>query len=155
MSEADRIHERYMRTCLDLARQALAAGDTPVGALVVREGEVIATGIESVRARNDVTAHAEIEAVRAACLRLQTRDLAGCALYTTVEPCVMCAWALRLARVGLVVAGARSQDESTAVNGVVLLTDAAILPDRPAAVLVRDVLAAECLALLGRPRAGR
>ena len=84
---------------------------------MVRDGEVIAEGVEAVRAKVDVTAHAEIEAIRAATALVGGRDLSGCVLYTTVEPCVMCAYAIRLARISIVVSGARSAESSRDWNG--------------------------------------
>jgi tRNA(adenine34) deaminase len=117
-----------MRRCIELARKALETDDTPVGSLVVREGEIIGEGIEAVIARCDVTAHAEIEAVRAASERLGSRDLTGCTLYTSVEPCLMCAYALKLARVSMVVTGARPGGAETGLNGCALLADPCVLP---------------------------
>jgi tRNA(adenine34) deaminase len=145
----NREHERSMRRCLELARQAVASGDTPVGALVVREGAVVAEGVESVRARRDVTAHAEIVALRTASERLGTIDLGGCTLYTSVEPCVMCAYAIRLARISAVVTGARVDP---AGRGIAALADAALLPTRPMPSIVRGVLADECGAALREAR---
>ncbi len=145
----NREHERFMRRCLELARQAAATGDTPVGAVVVRNGEIVAEGVESVRARRDVTAHAEIVALRAASERLDTIDLGGCTLYTTVEPCVMCAYAIRLARIDALVCGARVDSSG---RGIATLADASLLPTRPTPSIVRDVLADECMAALRRPR---
>lgn len=140
-------HEQYMRRCIELARRSLATSDAPVGALVVLNDQIVAEGIEGVRGRRDVTGHAEIEAVRAACERLESLDLSGCTLYTSVEPCVMCAYAIRLARVSRVVAGARSIDAAWALNGWRVLTSGDILPDRPPPSVIRDVLSGECSAL--------
>ena len=137
-----------MRRCLELARGARATGDTAVGSLVVRHGDVLAEGVESVVAHHDVTAHAEIEAIRMACTRLRGLDLNGCTLYTTVEPCVMCAYAIRLARIGVVVSGARSPDADAAWSGWHVLTTEALVPRRPCPRVVRDVLADACLAVL-------
>jgi tRNA(Arg) A34 adenosine deaminase TadA len=103
-----REHEHVMRRCIELARRALSTRDTPVGALLLRNTDVVAEGVESVKARGDVTAHPEIEAIRAACARMGSLDLTGCTLDTSVEPCPMCAYAIRLAGVGMVVTGARS-----------------------------------------------
>lgn len=133
-----------MRRGLELARRARETGDSPVGALVVRSGEVVAEGIEAVKGRRDVTAHAEIEAVRAACDRLSTLTLEDCTLYTTVEPCVMCAWALRLARIARVVCGARLPPGDEAAMAWRVLTDGNLLPHRPTPAVVRDVLGDEC-----------
>jgi tRNA(adenine34) deaminase len=142
-------HEHFMRRCLELARQAAGTGDTPVGAVVVREGRILAEGVESVRALHDVTAHAEIVALRAAAERLGSIDLGGCTLYTSVEPCMMCAYAIRLARIGSVVSGTRVDPAGT---GMAVLRDPALLPTRPTPSIVSGVLADECLAMLDMPR---
>lgn len=84
-----------MRRCIELARAARQNGDAPVGALIVHAGRVIAQGCESVKTRLDVSAHAEIEAIRNACRALGSLKLSGCVLYTTAEPCWMCSYAIR------------------------------------------------------------
>ncbi len=96
-------HEEYMRRCRQLAQEALRGGDAPVGSLVLREGRIIAEGVEGVKARKDVTAHAEIIAIRKACAVLGMLDLSGCTLYTTTEPCLMCSYAIRQTRISQVV----------------------------------------------------
>jgi tRNA(adenine34) deaminase len=144
-------HDDYMRRCIALAQLAPASGDVAVGSLIVKDGAIVAEGIEAVRAREDVTAHAEIEALRAAFGRLGTRDLSGCTLYTSVEPCVMCAYAIRLARVAIVVSGARSSDARLPISGHAVLTGEGILPGRRPPEIVRDVLAAECSAVRAQP----
>lgn len=147
------LHEQYIRRCIELARRALVTSDAPVGALVVLDDRIVAEGIEGVRGRRDVTGHAEIQAVRAACERLDSLDLTGCTLYTSVEPCVMCAYAIRLARVSRVVAGARSTDAAWTLNGWRVLTSGDILPDRPPPSVIRDVLSRECHAVSTEPPA--
>lgn len=137
-----------MRRCIELARQALASGDSPVGAVVVRNRQVAGEGIERVKATGDVTAHAEIEAVRAACKQLGRLDLTGCTLFTTVAPCVMCAYAIRLARVSSVISGTRSSEAARAVTGRTVLTTQDILPNRPVPIVIEGVLERECRALL-------
>lgn len=146
--------ERYMRACLDLARRAREHGDAAVGAVVVRGEEIVGEGIETVRARGDVTAHAELEALRAACARLRSTDLSGCTIYTSVDPCVMCAYAIRLARIGVVVAGSAPISKPDAFDGWTILTDARILPTRPLPHVVRNILADECRAVLAEPPPG-
>jgi tRNA(adenine34) deaminase len=133
-----------MRRCIELARQALASGDAAVGSLIVDGDAVLSEGVEAVRARHDATAHAEMEALRAAFVQRRSRDLTGCTLYTSVEPCIMCAYAIRLARISVVVSGARGGDGEQAVSGHLVLTDARVAPDRPAPLVIRDVLAEEC-----------
>lgn len=147
-------HERYIRRCIELGRQALRTGDPPVGSLVVRGGQVIGEGIEAVRARRDVTAHAEIEALRAASQVLGSVDLTDCTLYTNVEPCPMCAYAIRLARVSIVVAGARSPGADPELDGWAVLENPQILPGRTPPLIVRDVLVTECQALLDERNPG-
>jgi len=78
-----------MRRCLALGRAALEAGEVPVDALIVRGDVVLGEGQEGVRTLLDPSAHAEVQAVRAACRKLGSVDLSGCTLYTTVEPCVL------------------------------------------------------------------
>jgi tRNA(Arg) A34 adenosine deaminase TadA len=87
-----------MRLALDLAAQAAAAGEVPVGAVVIRAGEIIATSANAMRADSDPTAHAEIVAIRRAAATLGTSRLDGCDLWATLEPCAMCAGAIALAR---------------------------------------------------------
>ena len=133
-----------MRRCIELARQAIGSGDTPVGSLIVDGNGFVSEGVEAVRARHDATAHAEMEALRTAFDRRRSRDLTGCTLYTSVEPCIMCAYAIRLARISVVVCGARGGDEGQAVNGHLVLTDERVAPNRPSPLVIRDVLAREC-----------
>jgi len=137
-------HERHMRRCIELARQAAATGDSPVGSLILDGDELVSEGVEAVRARQDATAHAEMEALRTAFARRRSRDLTGCTLYTSVEPCIMCAYAIRLARVSVVVCGARGGDGEQAVSGHVVLTDARVAPNRPPPIVIRDVFVQEC-----------
>src|SRR6266852_2132459 len=96
-----------MREALELARQAAASGEVPVGAIVVIEGQVAGRGANSPIARNDPTAHAEMLALREAAQALGNYRLEHATLYATLEPCVMCAGALVAARIRRLVFGAR------------------------------------------------
>jgi tRNA(adenine34) deaminase len=98
---------RYMQAALDLARVGWAAGEVPVGALVVCGGEIVGRGFNQPISSHDPTAHAEVMALRDAAGRLGNYRLVGCTLYVTMEPCVMCAGAILHARVARVVYGAR------------------------------------------------
>lgn len=89
----------FMGRALDLARDAAAAGEVPVGAVVVRHGEIIAEAHNSPRTDHDPTAHAEILAIRRAAQVLGTDRLTGCELWVTLEPCAMCAGAIVHARI--------------------------------------------------------
>ena len=96
----------FMQQALSLAEQGAALGEVPVGALVVKDGEVIARAHNEREILPDATAHAEVLAIRRACAALCTNRLTGCTLYVTLEPCPMCAGALVNARVDRVVFGA-------------------------------------------------
>jgi len=88
-----------MRMALDQARQAADSGEVPIGAVILKDGKVIATGRNGPRERHDPTSHAEIEAIRAAALFLGNERLEGCELWVTLEPCAMCAGAIAHARI--------------------------------------------------------
>jgi tRNA(adenine34) deaminase len=96
----------FMRLALDQAHNAWALGEVPVGAVIVKDGTVIATGFNQPIGQSDPTAHAEIQAIRAAADCLGNYRLIGCALYVTLEPCAMCAGAIQQARVERLVYGA-------------------------------------------------
>lgn len=98
--------ESYLQLAIDQARQAAEAGEVPVGAVVVYDGEVVGAGQNFVLRTLDPTAHAEIVAIRAAAARLNNYRLTGCDLYTTLEPCSMCAGAMIHARIARLVYGA-------------------------------------------------
>ena len=100
-------HEYFMAEALRLAREAMADGDVPVGCVIVKDGQIIGRGRNRRERDGDATAHAEIEAIRAACAYLGSWRLQGCALYVTLEPCPMCAGAIINARIREVRYGAR------------------------------------------------
>jgi tRNA(adenine34) deaminase len=114
-AEAD---ARFMRLALAAAGQARLEGEVPVGAVVVKDGEVIAVGHNQPIGRHDPTAHAEVIALRAAAASLGNYRLPGCALYVTLEPCAMCSGAMMHARLARVVYAA--SDPKTGVCGSVL-----------------------------------
>ena len=108
----------FMQAALALAANAADNGEVPVGALVVREGEIIGRGQNSMIARNDPTAHAEILALRDAARHLGNYRLVDCELYVTLEPCAMCAGAMMHARIARVIFGA--SDPKTGACGSVV-----------------------------------
>ena len=110
--------EMFMREALGLARQAGAAGEVPVGAVVVRDGAVVGRGHNRPIASRDPTAHAEVMALRDAAERVGNYRLADCILYVTLEPCAMCAGAIMNARISRVVYGA-ADPKSGACGSVV------------------------------------
>lgn len=110
--------EDFMAVALELARAAGAAGEVPVGAVVVQDGEVVGRGWNQPIGRSDPTAHAEVMALRDAALRLSNYRLPGATLYVTLEPCAMCVGAIMHARIARVVFGAR--DPKTGAAGSVI-----------------------------------
>lgn len=107
-------HERWMRLAIDEARQAIEQGQSPFGAVVVRGDELIARGHNEVWARTDPTAHAETVTIQRAANALRSIDLAGCTMYSTCEPCPMCAAAIHWSKLDAVCFGASIQDAQVA-----------------------------------------
>ncbi len=107
-----------MDRAIEQARAALARGEVPVGAVVARNGEIIASAGNQTRARNDPTAHAELLALRAACRALDTERLPDCDLYVTLEPCTMCAGAISFARIRRLYFGATDDKGGAVTSGV-------------------------------------
>jgi tRNA(Arg) A34 adenosine deaminase TadA len=95
--------DQYLREAIRLARINIAEGGRPFGAVVVRDGAIVATGVNEIHATNDPTAHAELNAIRLAGRTLGSSDLKGCAVYASGHPCPMCLAAMRLAGVEKVV----------------------------------------------------
>jgi tRNA(adenine34) deaminase len=112
------LDEHFMRLALREAEQAPAHGDVPVGAVIVREGEVAASGHNERELRHDPTAHAELLAIREAARALGGWRLLDCVLYVTLEPCAMCAGAIVLSRLPRVIYGA--SDPKAGAAGSVL-----------------------------------
>ena len=123
--------EHWMRRALALARNAEDAGEVPVGAVLVRDGEVIGEGWNAPIGRCDPTAHAEIVALRAAASAASNYRLSGSTLYVTIEPCAMCAGALVHARVARLVFAAREPRAGAVASNLELL-DAPFLNHRVA-----------------------
>ena len=136
--------ERHMEAALAAAAEAAEAGEVPVGAVVVRDGAVIATGRNRTEATNQAMAHAEMEALRKAGAVVGDWRLTGCTLYVTVEPCPMCAFAAVLARLDRIAFGAA--DPKFGGCGSVLNVPAA--PFNHHVAVRGGVLADKCAALL-------
>lgn len=135
----------FMREALTLAQEAWRAGEVPVGAVVVRDGEIIGRGYNCPITSADPTAHAEVRALRDAAARLGNYRLVDCTLYVTLEPCMMCTGAMFHARIGRIVYGAK--DPKTGVAGSVLDLYAEPRLNHHAEI-VGGVLAEECGAML-------
>ncbi|KQT37868.1 tRNA adenosine(34) deaminase TadA [Methylophilus sp. Leaf414] len=108
----------YMRMAIALAEEAASLGEVPVGAIVVKNGEVIGRGRNAPISLNDPTAHAEIQAMREAAKHLGNYRLVDCTLYVTLEPCAMCSGAIQHARISRLVYGA--SDPKTGCCGSVI-----------------------------------
>ena len=101
------IHTNHMKHCIDLAQKAMLNGDPPVGSILVKNNKVIGVGIEAGKSSNDITKHAEIEAIKDTLTKNELRNLDGCTLYTTHEPCIMCSYVIRHYRIGSIVYGTK------------------------------------------------
>jgi tRNA(adenine34) deaminase len=143
MSDAD--DSQFMQLALAQAREAADSGEVPVGAVVVRHGDVIATGRNAPINAHDPTAHAEIVALRAAAQALGNYRLDDCELYVTLEPCAMCSGAMLHARLKRVVFGAADPKTGAAGSVVNLFSEAAL---NHQTTLEGGVMAAECGVLL-------
>ena len=136
----------YMEAALKLAKRAYNIGEVPVGAVVVKRstGEIVGTGYNRRETDKNPLAHAEIEAIREASLKLGGWRLSGCVLYVTLEPCPMCAGAIMNARIPRIVYGAKD-----AVNGCCgSAIDLFLLPCSQKPEIVQGVLEPECAALM-------
>ena len=140
MTDTDFIHD-----ALKLAAEAEALGEVPVGAVVVKDGVIIGRGFNQPISANDPTAHAEIVAMRNAAAAIGNYRLAGCELYVTLEPCVMCAGAIMHARVKRLVYGA--SDPKTGACGSIIDLFGEVRLNHHTSIL-RGVLAEECGARL-------
>jgi tRNA(adenine34) deaminase len=143
---SDPAHEPFMRQALEQAELAEAAGEVPVGAVVVVAGAVVGRGHNRPISSHDPTAHAEVVALREAARALSNYRLSGATLYATVEPCLMCVGAIVHARVATVVYGA-ADPKAGAVRS---LLDPTALPLNHRFEVVAGVLAEECGARLQR-----
>lgn len=132
--------ERYMRMALEEAKDAESRGEIPIGAIIVCRGEVIARGSNATEALNDVTAHAEMQAITAGANYLGGKYLKDCTLYVTVEPCVMCAGALRWSQITRIVYGASDEKGGFERYGRTLL--------HPKTTVLGGVLEEECAQLM-------
>ncbi|MFZ9982526.1 MAG: nucleoside deaminase [Cyclobacteriaceae bacterium] len=133
-------HEHFMVEALKEARKAFDAGEVPVGAVMICENRIIGRGYNQTERLKDATAHAEMIAVTSATSALGGKYLAGCTLYVTLEPCVMCAGALNWSQLPKLVYGASDVQRGYSVTGVPLL--------HPKTEVIKDVLAADCAELI-------
>jgi tRNA(Arg) A34 adenosine deaminase TadA len=134
----------FMRQAIQLANENVSSGrGGPFGAVVVKDGNVIATGANQVTASNDPTAHAEVTAIRNACQALGTFRLQGCEVYTSCEPCPMCLAALYWSRCATIFYGSNAQDAARAGFDDAFLYDEMKKPLQERTLPLRQLLAAE------------
>ena len=137
--------EVFMREALKCARLAAKKGEAPVGAVVVKDGVIIARARNEREAKQDATLHAETTAIKRACKKLGLWRLVGCDIYVTLEPCPMCAGAITLARIDRIVYGAHDP-KAGACGSVINIPAEERLNHHPA--VVSGVLHDECATLL-------
>ncbi|MEY3085850.1 MAG: hypothetical protein RL037_2049 [Bacteroidota bacterium] len=130
----------FMRQAIDEAQKALASDEVPVGAVIVAKNQIIARGHNLTETLNDVTAHAEIQAITAAAQYLGAKYLKGCTLYVTLEPCCMCAGALYWSQIDKIVFGARDEKRGAGAIGKSLY--------HPATLVQNGIMEKECAVLL-------
>ena len=135
----------FMHQALALAREAAAAGEVPVGAVLVSQGTVVGRGFNAPISNHDPSAHAEIQALRAAGKALGNYRLPGCELYVTLEPCAMCVGAMLHARIARLVYGAADPKTGACGSVIDLFAEAGL---NHHATVTPGVMAAECAALL-------
>ena len=139
--------EKWMRMALALAEEALDVGETPVGCVIVRAGEIIARARNRREEARDPTAHAEMLAIREAARKTGNWRLSDCEMYVTLEPCPMCAGAVSQARLGRLVFGAFDKERGCAGSVYRICEDPAFPWFTPSE---GGVLEAECALLLNR-----
>jgi tRNA(adenine34) deaminase len=140
-------YEGLMRRCIALAKIAKERGDSPVGAVIVRDGQIIAEGIEGGKTYKDITFHAEIEAVRNAVKVLGSGDLSNCMLVTTHEPCIMCSYVIRHHKIALIIMGVETGEIGGYSSAMPVLTDSTISRWTSPPKIIGKILEHECAAL--------
>lgn len=136
--------EKFMKAAIEEAKKCAELDEVPVGAVIIKNGEIIAACGNGRETEHDATAHAETSVIREACRKLGGWHLAGCELYVTLEPCLMCAGAIINARIAKVVYGAK--DPKAGAMGS--MTDVTSLPVNHKPEVISGVLEEECSTLL-------
>lgn len=138
----------FMRLAIAKAREGIATGQSPFGACIVKDGEVISCEHNVVWKTTDITAHAEINAIRVACTKLNTIDLSGCTIYSTCEPCPMCFSACHWARMANVICGASIDDaDSAGFHELTISCEKMVQLGKSEVKIEKDFLNAECVVL--------
>lgn len=148
MDSARKSDERHMRRAIKKASDGVLEGQTPFGACIVKAGRVVACEHNRVWADGDITAHAEVNAIRTACRKLKSVDLSGCTVYSTCEPCPMCYAACHWAKAGRIVYGASIADAMKAGFSELKLSNLLMRRLGGRVKVTSGVLAGECRRLL-------
>ena len=144
MSASD-ANPEFMRRAIAIALENIRNGGGPFGALIARDGSIVAEGVNRVTATNDPTAHAEVVAIRAACTKLAAFQLDGCDLYTTCEPCPMCLGAIYWARPARVFFASSAGDAAAAGFDDAFIYDELYLPFASREIPMTQLLREESL----------
>lgn len=137
-------HERFMKRCIELARFALRQCNTPVGSLIVIDGEIVGEGVEGLPAGSDLTAHAEVIACQQAVDSVGSMQLNGAILYSTAEPCYMCSYVIRQCGISLVVFGKDTPSIGGVTSSMPILTSSQFKNWMPPPEVLSGILQREC-----------
>jgi tRNA(adenine34) deaminase len=141
------LHTQFMQVALDLAKQAATAGEVPVGAIIVKDGEIIGRGSNAPISLSDPSAHAEIQAMRDAANTIGNYRLIDCTLYVTLEPCVMCTGAIQHARIAKLIYGANDPKTGACGSVINLMTESKLNHHTE---VIGGLMAEECGSLLSK-----
>ena len=133
-----------MLKCIELAELAKARGDSPVGAILVKNNEIIAQGIEAGKTKQDITYHAEIEAIRDIRVKLGITDLSEYTMYSTHEPCIMCSYVIRHHKINTIVWGVSSGKIGGYTSGYKILQDLSVEQCGKAPKIVMGIAEDQC-----------
>ena len=139
-------NKEFMRKAIRLSIENVKNGGGPFGAVIVKDGRIIATGTNRVTANNDPTAHAEVSAIREACLKLDTFDLSGCEIYTSCEPCPMCLGAIYWAHLDRIYYGNNKADAAAIGFDDSFIYDELALPRENRKKAMEELLPEEAIA---------
>jgi len=144
-------YESWMRRCIELAKIAKQRGDSPVGSILVKDGQIVGEGIEGGKTHQDITFHAEIEAIRNTRANLGKTDLSDCVLVTTHEPCIMCSYVIRHHKIGLIIVGMTTGEIGGYSSALPVLKDRTISKWDAPPRIIDQVLEQECRKLYDKP----
>jgi tRNA(Arg) A34 adenosine deaminase TadA len=137
--------KELMRKAIELSIENIANGGGPFGAVIARDGEIIATGVNRVTSEHDPTSHAEVNAIRNACRKLNTFDLAGCEIYTSCQPCPMCLGAIYWAHIDKIYYGNTKTDAKEIGFDDSFIYDELALPDSMRRLPAESMLSDEAI----------